>query len=94
MSTYQPFVGEHAEYYKRRAVRDVISSARQLDPIALENEYLHQKVAQLEGELSAYKERDQKQELLSNTNVILRFLRWLRAVLDINRLPPGPPMAR
>ena len=78
MSAYQPFVGEHAEYYRRKTVRDVAGSAGRHEPVMLENRNLRRRILELEAELSAYGDQDQLVESPSKGGSFIRkFLLWI-----------------
>ena len=72
MSTYQPFVGEHAEYYRRRILREAIKP----DALVQENEYLRQRIYELEQELANCDEQ-LEYLLLSRRSIFQRILDWL-----------------
>ncbi len=77
MSTSLPFIGEHAEYYRRRTLRAVARP----DTLSRENEQLRQRVIELEDEISLYKQRVQLLEQRKvQKNLVRRILEKVRAL--------------
>ena len=60
-----PFVGEHAEYYRRRTLQ----AALKRDSVSRENEYLRQKVLELENEIASYEEKSIWQLILKKIGI-------------------------
>lgn len=78
MSNYQPFVGEHAEYYRRRTLRDAVTLHSQTDAVLLENHYLRQRVAELESQIE--QEPIQLSQPLPRGGLIKKFIEWLKTL--------------
>lgn len=82
MTRYQPFVGEHAEYYRRRTLRDVTSSAVRQEPVILENKYLRQEIVELEAQVASYKALVGLLERPPHDGgLIRRLIRWFRSAI-------------
>jgi len=74
MTTYQPFVGPHAEYYRRRTLQDAM---RQPETVMRENTYLRERVAALETQLALCQNKIGLLESGRKKNPVCRLLNWL-----------------